>query len=178
MSDPWATDSPLALAFRPTTLDLHGLGDLVDPGVDRGDSLLEREVHERTSPCGREVGPPVLMRDNYARPGPFDPSERTGIISTSRKDCLRSNPKFEQCGTAFRGDQVTEQQGVDDGWPHGPFVAGHSDAHISYKSSLREETPAAIAAGAVPQLQELHDVQGSPTIGRGRTPWWFGPKPA
>ena len=27
-----------------TTLDLHGLGDLVDPRVDRGDSLLERDV--------------------------------------------------------------------------------------------------------------------------------------
>jgi DNA replication and repair protein RecF len=35
--------------------------------------------------------------------------------------------------------------------------AAQSDAHISYKSSLREETSAAIAAGAVPELQELHD---------------------
>jgi DNA replication and repair protein RecF len=35
--------------------------------------------------------------------------------------------------------------------------AAQSDAHVSYKSSLREETSAAIAAGAVPELQELHD---------------------
>ena len=35
--------------------------------------------------------------------------------------------------------------------------AAHSDAHISYKSSLREETSAAIAGGAVPEIQELHD---------------------
>ena len=35
--------------------------------------------------------------------------------------------------------------------------AAESDAHISYKSSLREQTSAAIAAGAVPELQELHD---------------------
>jgi DNA replication and repair protein RecF len=35
--------------------------------------------------------------------------------------------------------------------------AAQSDAHISYKSSLREETSAAIASGAVPELQELHD---------------------
>jgi DNA replication and repair protein RecF len=35
--------------------------------------------------------------------------------------------------------------------------AAQSDAHISYKSSLREQTSAAIAAGAVPELQELHD---------------------
>ena len=32
-----------------------------------------------------------------------------------------------------------------------------SDARIAYKSSLREEMSAAIAAGAVPELQELHD---------------------
>jgi DNA replication and repair protein RecF len=32
-----------------------------------------------------------------------------------------------------------------------------SDARIAYKSSLREEMSAAIAAGAVPQMQELHD---------------------
>jgi hypothetical protein len=63
--------------------------------------------------CGREVGPPVLMGDNYARPCAFGPSERTGIGSTSRKDCLRSNPKFEQRRTTFRADQVTEQQEVD-----------------------------------------------------------------
>ena len=71
-------------------------------------------VHARAGPCGREVGPPVLMGDDYARPGAFGPSERTGIVSTSRKDCLRSNPKFEQRRTAFRADQVTEQQEVDD----------------------------------------------------------------
>ena len=35
--------------------------------------------------------------------------------------------------------------------------AAQSDAHISYKSSLREETSRAIAAGAVPEMQELHD---------------------
>ncbi len=35
--------------------------------------------------------------------------------------------------------------------------AAQSDAHISYKSSLREETSLAIAAGAVPEMQELHD---------------------
>jgi DNA replication and repair protein RecF len=35
--------------------------------------------------------------------------------------------------------------------------AAHSDAHISYKSSLREESSAAIAGGAVPEIQELHD---------------------
>ena len=95
----------------PTTLDLHGFSDLVDPRVDRGDSLLERSVHARAGPCGREVGPPVLMRDNYAGPGPFGPSERTGIVSTCRKDCLRSNPKFEQRRAAFRADQVTAARG-------------------------------------------------------------------
>jgi DNA replication and repair protein RecF len=35
--------------------------------------------------------------------------------------------------------------------------AAQSDAHVSYKSSLRGEASAAIAAGAVPELQELHD---------------------
>jgi DNA replication and repair protein RecF len=35
--------------------------------------------------------------------------------------------------------------------------ATQSDARIAYKSSLREETSAAIAAGAVPEMQELHD---------------------
>jgi DNA replication and repair protein RecF len=35
--------------------------------------------------------------------------------------------------------------------------AAQSDARIAYKSSLREETSAAITAGAVPELQELHD---------------------
>jgi DNA replication and repair protein RecF len=35
--------------------------------------------------------------------------------------------------------------------------AAQSDAHISYKSSLREETSAAIASGVVPEMQELHD---------------------
>jgi hypothetical protein len=95
-------------------LDLHSFRDLVDPGVDRNDSLLERDVHMRAGPCGREVGPPMLMSDNCARPGAFGPSERTGIVSTSRKDCLRSNPKFEQRRAAFRADQVTEQQEVDD----------------------------------------------------------------
>src|ERR1035437_918226 len=92
---------------EPTTLGLHGFRDLVDPRVDRGDGLLECDVHVRAGPCGREVGPPVLMGDNYARPCAFGPSERTGIGSTSRKDCLRSNPKFEQRRTTFRADQVT-----------------------------------------------------------------------
>jgi DNA replication and repair protein RecF len=32
-----------------------------------------------------------------------------------------------------------------------------SDAHISYRSSLRKETSAAIASGSVPEMQELHD---------------------
>jgi hypothetical protein len=75
-------------------LDLRGFRDLVDPRVDRGDSLLEREVHVRAGPCGREVGPPVLMRDDFARPCAFGPSERKGIVSASRKDCLGSSPKF------------------------------------------------------------------------------------
>jgi len=35
--------------------------------------------------------------------------------------------------------------------------ATQSDARIAYKSSLREETSAAIAAGAFPEMQELHD---------------------
>jgi DNA replication and repair protein RecF len=35
--------------------------------------------------------------------------------------------------------------------------AAQSDAHISYKSSLREEMSAAIASGTVPEMQELHD---------------------
>ena len=35
--------------------------------------------------------------------------------------------------------------------------AAQSDARISYKASMREEVSAAIAAGAVPELQELHD---------------------
>jgi DNA replication and repair protein RecF len=35
--------------------------------------------------------------------------------------------------------------------------AAHSDARISYRSSLREEAAAAIAAGVVPEMQELHD---------------------
>jgi len=35
--------------------------------------------------------------------------------------------------------------------------AATSDARISYRSSLREETSAAIAAGAVPEMQVLHD---------------------
>jgi DNA replication and repair protein RecF len=35
--------------------------------------------------------------------------------------------------------------------------AAHSDARIAYKSSLREEMSVAIAAGAVPEIQELHD---------------------
>ena len=35
--------------------------------------------------------------------------------------------------------------------------AAHSDARICYKSSLRQEASAAIAAGAVPEIQELHD---------------------
>ena len=35
--------------------------------------------------------------------------------------------------------------------------AAHSDARITYKSSLREEMSVAIAAGAVPEMQELHD---------------------
>src|SRR5665811_2503049 len=58
--------------------------------------------------------PAMLMSDNYARPCAFGPSERTGINSTSRKDWLRSNPKIEQRRAAFRADQVTEQQEVDD----------------------------------------------------------------
>ena len=58
--------------------------------------------------------PAMLMSDNYARPCAFGPSERTGINSTSCKDWLRSNPKFEQRRAAFRADQVTEQQEVDD----------------------------------------------------------------
>jgi DNA replication and repair protein RecF len=33
----------------------------------------------------------------------------------------------------------------------------HSDARITYKSSLRDEMSAAIAAGAVPEMQDLHD---------------------
>jgi DNA replication and repair protein RecF len=35
--------------------------------------------------------------------------------------------------------------------------AAQSDARIAYRSSLREEASAAITAGAVPELQELHD---------------------
>ena len=35
--------------------------------------------------------------------------------------------------------------------------AAQSDARIAYRSSLREEASAAIAAGVVPELQELHD---------------------
>jgi len=35
--------------------------------------------------------------------------------------------------------------------------AAHSDARITYKCSLREEMSVAIAAGAVPEMQELHD---------------------
>jgi DNA replication and repair protein RecF len=35
--------------------------------------------------------------------------------------------------------------------------AAHSDARIAYKSSLREEMSSAIAGGAVPEMQELHD---------------------
>ena len=35
--------------------------------------------------------------------------------------------------------------------------AAQSDARIAYKSSLREEASAALAVGAVPEMQELHD---------------------
>ena len=35
--------------------------------------------------------------------------------------------------------------------------AGQSDARVAYRSSLREEVAAQIAAGAVPEMQELHD---------------------
>ena len=35
--------------------------------------------------------------------------------------------------------------------------AAHSDARISYKSSLREEASATIAVGGVPEIQELHE---------------------
>jgi DNA replication and repair protein RecF len=35
--------------------------------------------------------------------------------------------------------------------------AGQSDAKVAYRSSLREEMAAQIAAGAVPEMQELHD---------------------
>jgi DNA replication and repair protein RecF len=35
--------------------------------------------------------------------------------------------------------------------------AGHSDARMAYRSSLREEVSAAIARGAVPEMDELHD---------------------
>jgi DNA replication and repair protein RecF len=35
--------------------------------------------------------------------------------------------------------------------------AAQSDARIAYKSSLREEASAALAAGAVPEMKELHD---------------------
>jgi DNA replication and repair protein RecF len=35
--------------------------------------------------------------------------------------------------------------------------AGHSNARIAYRSSLREEVSAAIAGGAVPEMDELHD---------------------
>ena len=35
--------------------------------------------------------------------------------------------------------------------------AAHSDARIAYKSSVREEMSVAIAKGAVPEMQELHD---------------------
>jgi DNA replication and repair protein RecF len=35
--------------------------------------------------------------------------------------------------------------------------AGQSDARISYRSSLREEAAAAIAAGEIPSIEELHD---------------------
>ena len=35
--------------------------------------------------------------------------------------------------------------------------AAASDAHIAYRSSLREEMSGAIAAGAVPEMEELHD---------------------
>jgi DNA replication and repair protein RecF len=35
--------------------------------------------------------------------------------------------------------------------------AAHSDARISYKSSLREEMSGALALGAVPEMDELHD---------------------
>ena len=49
------------LASRDQLSVLHGFRDLVDPRVDRGDGLLERDVHVRAGPCAREVGPPVLM---------------------------------------------------------------------------------------------------------------------
>jgi hypothetical protein len=65
-------------------------------------------------PCGCEVGPPVLMGHSHTRPSSFSPCERMGFNSPSRKDCLRSNPQFGQRRAAFRADQVTEQQEVDE----------------------------------------------------------------
>jgi DNA replication and repair protein RecF len=101
---------------------------------------------------------PVLRRGGRARPRPADEP-----VEDARASALHTldlwNAQLAQVGAQLLYARLRLLRDL------GPYLAkaydevsaGQSDARVAYRSSLREEVAAQIAAGAVPEMQELHD---------------------
>ena len=118
---------------------------------------------------------PVLRRGGRARSRPTDEP-----VEDARASALHTldlwNAQLAQVGAQLLYARLRLLRDL------GPYLAkaydevsaGQSDAKVAYRSSLREEVAAQIAAGAVPEMQELHDEilatprAGAPGRGRAR----------
>jgi DNA replication and repair protein RecF len=101
---------------------------------------------------------PVLRRGGRARPRPGDEP-----VEDARASALHTldlwNAQLAQVGAQLLYARLRLLRDL------GPYLAkaydevsaGQSDAKVAYRSSLREEMAAQIAAGVVPDMQALHD---------------------
>jgi DNA replication and repair protein RecF len=101
---------------------------------------------------------PVLRRGGRARSRPADEP-----VEDARASALHTldlwNAQLAQVGAQLLYARLRLLRDL------GPYLtkaydevsAGQSDAKVAYRSSLREEVATQIAAGAVPEMQELHD---------------------
>ena len=101
---------------------------------------------------------PVLRRGGRGRPRPSDEP-----VEDSRASALHTlevwDGQLARVGAEllYARLRLLRDLGPYLGKAYDEVSAGQSDAKVAYRSSLREPMAADIAAGAVPEMQELHD---------------------
>ena len=104
---------------------------------------------------------PVLRRGGRRGARPASEGQSTSSQNASRR-CTPSTsgtPTSRTVGSQllYARLRLLRDLGPYLGKAYDEVSAGQSDARVAYKSSLREETAARIAAGEVPEAEELRD---------------------
>ena len=101
---------------------------------------------------------PVLRRGPGRRPRPADePVEDSRASALHTLDVWDSHLAGVGAQLLYARLRLLHDLGPYLTKAYDEVSAGQSDARVSYKSSLREPVAAAIAGGAVPTMEELHD---------------------